>query len=147
MRAFKDSTGHQWQIKLTVGNLLAIKQNLKIDLLDSPEQMPTDIPTLMDVLWFICMDQAQALGIDCMTFGDRLDGDALAAGIDAFMEEWSDFFSRLAPAKKELLAGLWQSSKRGQEVQAERIKQAFGKLSIDWLESSESIQQGLQPGS
>ena len=63
MRVFKDVTGHSWEIKLTVGKLLAVKQNMGLNLLDHPDQIPDDIPTLMDLLWFTCLDEAKALGL------------------------------------------------------------------------------------
>jgi len=139
MRTFKDTAGHSWEVKLTVGKLLAVKQNMGVNLLDHPDQIPDDIPTLMDLLWFTCIDEAKALGLSDIQFGERLDGGALADAVDAWMEEWADFFTRLAPAKKELIAGVWEGSKRGQEVQAERIRKAFSSLSFDSLGSSESI--------
>ena len=138
MRTFKDTTGHSWEVKLTVGKLLAVKQNMGLNLLDHPDQIPDDIPTLMDLLWFTCIDEAKGLGLSDIQFGERLDGGALADAVNAWMEEWADFFTRLAPAKKELIAGVWEGSKRGQEVQAERIRKAFSSLSFDSLGSSES---------
>lgn len=139
MRTFKDTTGHSWEVKLTVGKLLAVKQNMGLNLLDHPDQVPDDIPTLMDLLWFTCIDEAKALGLTDIQFGERLDGGALADAVNAWMEEWADFFTRLAPAKKELIAGVWEGAKRGQEVQAERIRKAFSSLSFDSLGLSGSI--------
>lgn len=101
MKQFKDCNGVDWQIRV---NHAAIKrvQGLKaIDLYEPSEGDPAlmvrlQAPSLFaDVLYALCLPQAQARNIDSERFGEALDGDAIHAARSAFFEEYRDFFLQL----------------------------------------------------
>ena len=98
MPTFNDTDGVAWNVVVTLGTLEDIRERLSVNILDNPSEMPTSIRDMVNLIWICVEEQANRIGISPREFGRRLDGDAIEAGIEAFMESYSDFFCRLQPA-------------------------------------------------
>ena len=102
MKAFKDSTGREWTLSITIDAVKRIRDLLKIDLLDlfggEPPlltRLDTDVILLCDTIFVAVKPQADTAGVSSEQFGAALGGDAIIAARDAFMEALSDFFQSL----------------------------------------------------
>lgn len=99
VRAFTDTAGMRWVVALNVTLLRQIRQRLDLDLmrlLDDEGQILTrlasDPALLVDLIYLLCAEEAERLGISDETFGRRLGGDTLDAATDALLEAVVDFF-------------------------------------------------------
>lgn len=135
MRSFKDTNGDAWDIDVNVGVLLRIKSELGVNLLDAPEDIPESVEKLVGILWCCVAKQLQERKITPEEFGCLLDGEAVKAGVDAFMEELLDFFIHLAPAKGRAMKLIWHKSK---EVYAQIDKVAEEVVGSIYSGSQES---------
>jgi len=134
-KIFKDTTGDSWRLSLTVGTLRDVKEQLGVDLLDSPGDMPTDLGGLVDCLWVVLFSQAQSKGLTEADFAARLDGDVIAEAVDFFMAELAAFFLKIQPSKGQAIQGIWTKTKELDQIQAEAVGSMLGALSFGSLES------------
>lgn len=135
MRYFKDDKGETWGVDLTVGSLLRVKTATGFDLIDKPDSLPQELSPLVDILWVVLEPQLTAKGVSQEAFAERLGGDALEAALDAFMEEWADFFRRLAPGRSATIRGLWRKAREAGPALEAEIERALSSLSFDLPES------------
>ena len=135
MRYFKDEKGDTWGVDLTVGSLLRVKTATGFDLIDKPDSMPQNLAALVDILWVTLEPQLTAKGVSQEDFAERLGGDSLEAAIDCFMEEWADFFRKLAPSRATVIRGLWRKAREHTPAMAAQIERALSTLSFDLPES------------
>lgn len=141
MKYFDDKTGNRWSIDLTVGHLLDIKTQLKIDLLDDGSKIPGELSSWVSILYIVLEDQIEQRGMKPKDFAKLLGGEVLQVAVDAFMGEYADFFSHLAPAKAHLVRGLWTSLKELEQAKEKIALETLGKVSFVLVESSD-----LTPG-
>ena len=119
MRTFTDKTGQPWAIDLTVGHLLNIKTELKMNLLDTPDDMDQlTTEKQVGILWVTCMDQAKRIGLGPVDFAHRLSPVAFAEAWEKWMEEWFDFFDQTSPAIAQLVRGSWDTGKKLDQARA-----------------------------
>lgn len=122
MKTFKDREGQEWEIELPYGEITRIKEDSQdqFDLADAQKnelgkRLDDDLSLFFVLLWHIVKPQAsfvmpsarelrrrgnaQAVpsvpGITAGEFGRRMSGDVLIAALDAFMQEWADFFHQV----------------------------------------------------
>ena len=78
MRTFKDNAGRTWSLTLNVWTVKKVRDLLAVDLLDLGEsgnkpgllvRLISDPVLLVDVLYVVCKDQADAAGITDEQFG------------------------------------------------------------------------------
>jgi len=101
MKSFKDANDRQWEISITFDALKRVKAFLGVEL-DKPSlgdppllaSLTTDVILLCDVIYCICAPQAKAENVSDEDFGRGLDGNAIFGAMNAFMEEWVDFFQK-----------------------------------------------------
>lgn len=146
MRKFIDASGQAWTLDVTAGTLLDIKTDLGVNLLDKPEEMPTSIEMLVDILWITCKEQAQARECSPREFARALGGQVLFEAWEKWMEEWADFFAHLSPARGQLIRGTWDKAKQLESAKGKVLEKAFSSTSGDWLEQLELIPGVLEPG-
>lgn len=138
MKYFDDKNGNRWSIDLSVGHLLDIKSQLKIDLLDDGSQIPGDLSSWVSILYIVLEEQIEQRSMKPRDFAKLLGGEVLQVAVDAFMEEYADFFCHLAPAKAHLVRGLWQRLKELEQAKEKIAVETLGKVSFVLVESSES---------
>jgi hypothetical protein len=105
MSAFKDSTGHEWQIEITVGSLSKVKNetglNLAIASKDAAwlEAVYGDPAKFAEILWSLCERQAKDANVSPEEFANRLTGPVIEAASEQLVVSVCDFFPRSAVAK------------------------------------------------
>lgn len=102
MKSFKDSEGREWAIRINIGTVRRVKDEIGVNLSevadgDPPlmQKLQGDITLFCDVLRAILKPDADKAGIDEAAFWDRLGGDAIKSAYDAFWQELADFFLNL----------------------------------------------------
>lgn len=102
MPQFKDAKGEAWTVVVNGGTIKRALELLKIDLGDPLFGDPpfltrfdTDIAFKVDVLYMVCLPEAQRRNVADTDFAERLEGDALYAASEAFLEALADFFQKL----------------------------------------------------
>lgn len=92
MSTFKDSTGKEWTVRITVGSIRRVRESVGVDVrkLDSWNTMAADMEKLGSVIWALAGGPASGVTLD--DFLDRLDGPAFAAAGEAFVTAAGDFF-------------------------------------------------------
>jgi hypothetical protein len=113
MRTFKDNAGRSWSVSVNVETARQIRTMAHVDLMELVERQPAEAeqpkrsllerlirdPILLcDVLYVVCKDQADQLGVSDADFGRALYGTAITAGRTALLEEIADFFPDEGPA-------------------------------------------------
>jgi len=99
MKTFKDASGRNWTVALTLGTAMAVKDKLGVDLLqpeagDPPllTRLGTDEMLLGEVLCALLADQFDAHQVSDADVRAGFDGATLLAAQTAFYEEMVDFF-------------------------------------------------------
>ncbi len=97
--SFKDSTGREWSIRLTIGAALDVYDETGVDLLNplaaaeggglsAVDSLIASPALLAEVVYFCC----RARTTDKKNFLDHLDGAAFKRASDAFWGEYERFF-------------------------------------------------------
>lgn len=117
MRTFSDGR-NQWAIEITVGSIRRVMADTTINLSLPHEQgengqslaekLVFDVITQVDVLWSIVRPQAEKISISMEQFLELVKPEILKTALEAFHEEWKDFFRKL-----------------GQTVQLQIVEQAI----------------------
>ncbi len=99
MKEFADRTGQRWQLSLTIGAAMRLRDRLKIDILqidqgDPPllSRLGTDEILLGQVIACLLEPQFAARNVDESAVYEMFDGEAMTAAADAFWGELADFF-------------------------------------------------------
>jgi len=102
MPQFKDAKGEAWSVVVNGGTIKRALDLLKVDLGDPLSGKPPlltrfdmDIAFKVDLLYVACLPEAEKRGVADLEFAERLEGDALYAASEAFLEALSDFFQKL----------------------------------------------------
>jgi hypothetical protein len=104
MRTFKDKTGAEWLLDLTVGSVMRLRRaDSRFDLFDSnvkvgelPLSTALYDPVLFwELLWHLVEPQAVTRGINAEAFGDLMAAECLIVAQTEFFGEWRDFFHGL----------------------------------------------------
>lgn len=108
MVKFTDTTGCEWKVKIDIGRVKRIQEDLGINLLGDVAALirrladnPID---LFELLRIICEEQAAKIGVDPGQFLERLSGDSIDAAVEAFWEALRLFIPR--PSVREALGRL-----------------------------------------
>lgn len=102
MKQFKDAKGETWSVTVNGGTIKRALDVLKVDLGDPLAGKPplltrfdTDIAFKVDLIYVACLPEAEKRGVKDVEFAERLEGDALYAASEAFLEALADFFQCL----------------------------------------------------
>lgn len=98
MASFKDCEGREWSVRITHGDALRIRGEVKVDLyklldgkMEKLAALLADPEKLVAVVWCLVEKQADRGGIDEVGFGMALDGDATEGMAEALMDALADF--------------------------------------------------------
>ena len=94
MQTFTDIHGRTWTVAITISTVKRVKARLGLDMLDIETFMKQmqDFLVLCDVLYVVCQDEAQKVGITDEQFGGLFAGSVLRTAKEAFMEAYMAFF-------------------------------------------------------
>lgn len=95
MQTFTDIHGRKWTVGVTVNTVKRVKSRLGIDMITDPDQFLKqiqDIIALCDILYVVCQDEANPLGINDELFGGSLAGPVIKEAKNALIEAYLAFF-------------------------------------------------------
>ena len=102
MVQFRDAKGDVWNVVVNGGTVKRALDLLKVDIgdplagkLPTLTRFDTDIAFKVDLLFVVCLPEADGRGVSDVEFAERLEGDALYAASEAFLEALADFFQKL----------------------------------------------------
>jgi len=135
MREFTDNKGRVWVVELNVTTLKRARDLAGVNLttiLDAGglEAFLDDAFQKADVLYAVCRDQAQTLGVTDEEFGRGLTGDAMDAAEVALLAEIANF----SPLRRPLIERV---AAQHQKLRAETDKQLLA--AIDDPETEKAI--------
>lgn len=97
MRAFTDTTGRKWELTINVGQVRAVRDRASFDLsaaitdkFVSLANLVNDQCKFCEVLFTLCREQAEKLGVNNKQFEDAQDADSLNEAADAFLHEFAE---------------------------------------------------------
>lgn len=132
MGKFTDNEQREWTLSIGVPVVKAIREECDPDFLradfDKPrepstmERLLADAPTLCNVVWLLCRENAAQRGIDESSFYAALTGDAIDRATDALVEAIAEF----SPARHRAKIDALMESDR---IRQTAMIQAFEKLS------------------
>lgn len=108
MATFRDNSNRDWVLSLNVRKISEIRERFQLDLVDegqSYERMAGDPCLLVNVLWYLCEQQANTIhkGIDTEGFAEALVGDAIDRAVEAMLEAIANFSQK---SKRDLLKAI-----------------------------------------
>lgn len=124
MQSFKDSKDRTWNVQLTLGAVMEIKEQLHVDLLKPEEpafvEALTDLTAICNMVYLAVKEQADALQIDDREFCNGLDPAAIGALAEAFNEALVSFLQAFRPELGPAVAAIWDK--------IQTVKTKTGKL-------------------
>lgn len=126
-KKFKDTKGREWSIKITFGTLEDIHEEVGTDILSDPTSVSLEPRKWVEMIWLAIQDNARDLGVSPEDFGKSLDGQTLRSGMDAFMEDLSDFLLPLMPEQSAVLTATWKAVNEGRQQKANIVLEMLGK--------------------
>jgi hypothetical protein len=99
MHTFRDSAGRTWPIEVHVTSVRRVRDMVGVDLLSMGTgdhslyaKLANDPVLLCNVLYVLCRDEANRLGVSDEEFGKGLAGQAIDDATSALLEELTGFF-------------------------------------------------------
>jgi len=99
MKTFTDNAGRTWTVAINVAAVKRVRGLLGVNLYGLIDdkfaglaKLLADPCDLVDVLYVLCKDEADAKGVTDVDFGRAMAGDAIDHATDAFLAEFTDFF-------------------------------------------------------
>jgi len=153
---FTDSTGREWEIRLTAGDLKRIKRTAGVDLRDALKPGEGDFTAALDdperfleLVWALCGREVNMPRDDFERLFDR---DTTVAAVAAIWESVWDFF-RGARAGPEARATLLAAVEKVENTTAEILHQAAARVkagptssgSVNTSAESSASTTGLSP--
>ncbi len=136
MHTFTDNAGRVWTIAINVAAIKRVQGLLKIDLYKLIDdnfkglgELLGDIVQLVDVLYCLCKDEADARNVSDEDFGRALFGDALHQAMDAFVEELIDFFPD--PQVRQSLRTIIAEAQKVRKRLLDRAEQVLARFDAD----------------
>lgn len=136
MHIFKDNHGRDWCIAINVTTAKRCKAFVGVDLyglvderferLDKLLGNPCD---LVDVVYCLCKDDADKLGVSDENFGRGMGGDSLQRAADAFMAELIDFFPD--PRVRAGLTKVLEKSRTLRNLLLDQVEKDLDAMDLD----------------
>ncbi len=149
MKSFTDNNGRTWILHITVGAIKRVRALCGVDIaniitvsgggkpkMELLERLASDPVLLVDVLYAVCKEEADAKNISDEEFGRGMAGDAIEYATAALLDEIVDFFPE---AKRRVFQKILAATRRF-EVKS---KQALTKLLED-PELDQKIDEALE---
>ena len=129
---FKDKTGREWIVDLDVDTCRRVRKECGVDLANfhdgnSHRQLWESDEKLVDVLWELVSEQAAKASVDASQFAKSLNGDALAAGLEAIQAAVVGF---TRPDRRELARQIQDKAKT---LTAKLVEQSAAQLASEKL--------------
>jgi hypothetical protein len=133
MSIFTDYEKRVWQVRIDAPSIAAVRSECNVDLgaIDCKWITLEDDPiTLISVLWLLCRQNAEAEGIDQLTFSRLLFGDVLGDATRALFEAIAEF----QPPKQRTVVQLFVA--KHAELQRRTYEAAMRKVNQGTLQDA-----------
>lgn len=152
MQTFRDNAGRTWTVQVNVHAIKQVRAVLGIDLYAMIEdglrklgELLSDPVALVDVLYVLCRDEADKLGVSDEDFGRAMAGEAIERAADAFVEAFTDFFPN-----PRVRAGIRKVTDAGRAVIEElmaELDRRMAEVDVRAMASSYANSLGVSPAS
>jgi len=140
MATFRDGNNREWHLSVTLASVKRVHEMTGIYLTKLVDDkfaplaaLISDPMKLVDVVYVLVKQQADAAGVSDVQFGESLTGDSVEAMANAFVEALVDFFpSRQSVPMKNLI----QKINRVQDALATKAKHEIEAVSDEQLINS-----------
>jgi len=138
VRAFKDTAGRTWIISIHVSAIKRVRGLLGIDLYKLIDdkfkalgELLADPVQLIDVIYCLCKEEADKLGISDEEFGRAMGGDVIEHAANAFLEELTDFFpdARVRAALRTMV----EKGKAASEAISNHAMEVMRSLTVEMM--------------
>ena len=132
MKSFTDNAGRIWTVAVNVAALKRVRAICNVDLnaivemdeKNNPstkllEQLSADPVLLVDVLYAVCKNEADAQGITDEDFGRAMAGDVIDHATAALLDEIVNFFPE---AKRQAFQKLLSATRRFEKIAREKLE-------------------------
>lgn len=152
MHTFRDNANREWAVEINTTAIKRVRGLIDLDLLSLIDDgfaglgaLLADPIRLVDTLYALCKPEADRLGISDEDFGRAMWGDAIGAGTDAFLAEFTDFFPD--PRVRSALARMLASGRVIRDRVMERLGERIESLDLDSEARRLIGSSGAAPGS
>ena len=152
VHVFKDNAGRTWTVAISVFAVKRCKALVGVDLYALVDERFEGLSKLLgnpcdlvDVLYCLCKDEADKLGVSDEDFGRGMGGDSLEHAADAFLKELTDFFPN--PRIRAGLKTIWQKSQALRGLLLDRIEADLEAVDVDSEARKLINSSGTRPGS
>ena len=141
MHSFQDKNGRSWSLTVNVGTMKRVRSLCGIDLFniieldknqnpktDVLEKLTTDPILLVDVIYAVCKEEADKIGISDEDFGRSMCGDTIEAATNALLDEIVDFFPA---AKRQVYLKVLTASRRFKIAAEKQLAAILNDESLD----------------
>lgn len=145
MHTFKDTTGAEWKLELTVGSIKRIRDAIDVNLADDVfagllDKLASDTLLLCDVVWNLIKPQADkavvtqaekdagAKSVTAEVWMDRMGGDAIGDASKALLDELVDFSP---PPRRALLKQIMEKAMQLQDKQLAEATRVINDGTLD----------------
>jgi len=136
MHTFTDNAGRVWTIAVNVATIKRVQGLLKVNLYKLLDdnfkglgELLGDIIQLVDVLYCLCKEEAEARKVSDEDFGRAMFGDAIHQATEAFLEELIDFFPD--PKVRRSLRKIIAESRKVRGRMLDRAEQVLESFDAD----------------
>ncbi|SRR5579875_2123134 len=136
MHTFTDNAGRVWTIAVNVATIKRVQGLLKVNLYKLLDdnfkglgELLGDIIQLVDVLYCLCKEEAEARKVSDEDFGRAMFGDVIHQATEAFLEELIDFFPD--PKVRRSLRKIIAESRRVRGRMLDRAEQVLEGFDAD----------------
>ena len=133
MKTFKDSTGRVWELSLTIGSAMRVRDKFGFDLLQPSKsnlivELGTDEIKLAEIIACLLEPQFEKHKVSEKDVYDSFDVDTQVAAFTAFYEELINFFQKRRPEVAEEIAGQMRIIQKEMRLNAAKVKYAESRI-------------------
>jgi hypothetical protein len=146
MPSFSDTSGDQWQVRVTLGAVQRCRDIASVDLLtvvggEGFAEFIADPVKAASALYAVVKPEADRRGIGLDAFLDRLSGDAIQCARDALMDAIVDFFP--SPAERRARRNLLNEVRRVIDAEMRKLEDEMTPERIRSLIESGEVPSNL----
>jgi hypothetical protein len=141
MKSFTDNVGRVWTVNVNVGTVKRVRALCNVDIasivtmetdgkpkIELLERLANDPVLLVDVLYAVCKEEADAKNVSDEEFGRAMAGDSIEKATAALLDEIIDFFPE---AKRRVFAKILAATRRFQEKTKEELAKLLDDPALD----------------
>lgn len=136
-RTFTDTKGRLWTVRITGAELKRVREMTGVRLADLDDDgyqplaaLLKDVEKLIDVIFVLCLDEANERKVSDYEFGRSLAGDVLTEAAEAFRRAFEDF---CPSQRRQVMQSLASKAKVLQEKAGGLVMEAITQIDPDQM--------------